>query len=208
MAKTRQRYAKIGKRFKDLRTDCDIGGKPCTQDMLSKQIHIQKPQISELENGKRLPSINELKAYSRFFNVPMEYLLGESNSKCYENIFLNNTFGLTDGSIEQIKKFYEWSTSDFKNEQYSPIAVLNYILSYKNGKLGFLLAAIIEYLKLNEKEFEGIDLTVNKIIPRLNLSKAGMLYTIQRDFMNIVEDMGKIVQERNDSNGEYPTKKK
>lgn len=204
----RTKYAKIGKRFRDLRTEKYINDKPFTQDLLAKQIYIQKPQISELENGKRLPSINELKAYSRFFNVPMEYLLGESDSKEYENIFINKNFGLTDNSIEQIRKIYKWSFEDFKSEKYSPMSVLNYILSYKNGKLGWLLVEIIEYLKLNEKEFEGIDISTPEKTPTVNLYKAGILYTIQSHFMKIVEDMGKIVTERTEVNGKHSTKKK
>lgn len=205
---TRAKYAKMGKRFKDLRIDFDIEEKSCTQDMLAKLIHINKPQISELENGKRPPSMNELKAYSRFFKVPMEYLLGESNSKYYENIPINKTLGLTDNSIEQIKKIYNWSIEDFKDKKYSPMSILNYILSYKNGQLGFLLAEIIEYLQLNEKEFEGIDIRAQKQIPTVNLYKAGILYTIQSHFMRIVEDMGNIVTERTDIDGKHSTKKK
>ena len=80
------KYKLIKERFRALREELDTYEKDCTQDMLSKQIHIQKPQISELENGKRLPSINELQAYSRLFKVPMEYLLGISNNRYYENM--------------------------------------------------------------------------------------------------------------------------
>ena len=77
----RAKYPKVKKRFKELREELNTMEKDCTQDMLAKEIGVQKPQISELENGKRLPSINELIAYSRYFKAPMEYLLGITDNR-------------------------------------------------------------------------------------------------------------------------------
>ena len=58
---------KNGMRYKLLRKELDKNGKRCSQDMLAEKLKISKTQISDLENGKREPSTNELKKYSMFF---------------------------------------------------------------------------------------------------------------------------------------------
>ena len=96
----KQKYPKIGTRFRALREELDTIKRDCTQDELAKKIHISKPQISELENGKRLPSISELKVYHRYFNVPMEYLLGELDCRDYEYLEKSTQTGLSDKTIK------------------------------------------------------------------------------------------------------------
>lgn len=71
---------------------------------LAKELGIAAPKISELENGKRKASLSELQAYHNYFNVPYEYLLGESKSRHYENMVTSDEIGLSSESIETIKK--------------------------------------------------------------------------------------------------------
>ena len=73
-------YKKIAERHKKLRQELNTYDKVCTQDMLAEKLKITKTQISDLENGKREPSMTELKKYAKFFDAPMEYLLGITNS--------------------------------------------------------------------------------------------------------------------------------
>lgn len=70
---------------------------------LSKDLGIAAPKISELEHG-RTASLSELQAYHKYFNVPYEYLLGENDSRHYENMTASEEIGLNSESIETIKK--------------------------------------------------------------------------------------------------------
>ena len=70
---------------------------------LSKDLGIAPPKISELEHG-RTASLSELQAYHKFFNVPYEYLLGENDSRHYENMTASGEIGLNSEAIETIKK--------------------------------------------------------------------------------------------------------
>ena len=74
---------------------------------LAKELGIAAPKISKLENGKRKASLSELQAYHNYFNVPYEYLLGESKSRHYENMVVSDEIGLSSESIETIKKIKE-----------------------------------------------------------------------------------------------------
>jgi|GEM_PF-3162116 len=142
----RKKYPKLGNRFKKLRKEHDTVAKDYTQDMLSKEIHIQKPQISELENGKRLPSINELQAYSKFFNTPMEYLLGTKNSRYYENMLSSEDLGLSDEVINALKFWLK------ESPKCNIVYILNHIF-----KIGYgypLLNALSHYFYCAGIEFQ------------------------------------------------------
>lgn len=104
--KKKTKYPELGKRFKEAREALDTWKKDCTQDILSEKLGIQKPQISNLENGKREPSISELKAYSSCLKIPMEYLLGLSNSKEYESLDVSLKYGLSDRALQRLKYMY------------------------------------------------------------------------------------------------------
>ena len=74
---------------------------------LAKELGIAAHKISELENVKIKASLSELQAYHNYFNVPYEYLLGESKSRHYENMVVSDEIGLSSESIETIKKIKE-----------------------------------------------------------------------------------------------------
>ena len=98
-------YKKIAERHKKLRQELNTYDKVCTQDMLAEKLKITKTQISDLENGKREPSMTELKKYAKFFDTPMEYLLGITNSRKKK---FSNSFDFSDKAgilIKRSKKF-------------------------------------------------------------------------------------------------------
>ena len=159
---TRTKYKTIKERFRALRAELDTMEKDCTQDMLSKQIYIQKPQISELENGKRLPSINELKAYSKFFNVPMEYFIGESDSRYYNNITTTKDLGLSDDVVNALKLWKE------KAPKCNIIFILNQIFKIGYGysflnALSHYFYGVCREIQMTEYKTEGEILKFNEI---------------------------------------------
>lgn len=131
----KQKYPKIGTRFRALREELDTIKRDCTQDELAKKIHISKPQISELENGKRLPSISELKVYHRYFNVPMEYLLGELDCRDYEYLEKSTQTGLSDKTIKRLKILKE-SVPNYNH-------ILNFLI--ESNHFGKLLQVLHNY---------------------------------------------------------------
>ena len=98
---------------------------------LSKEIGIAAPKISELENGRRNASLSELKAYHKYFNVPYEYLLGESKSRHYENMALSDELGLTGDSIEHLKTIYKRFKSNADDiPEGRELRTINYLLEH------------------------------------------------------------------------------
>src|SRR5574344_16549 len=147
MTEKRRKYPKIAKAFRSLRQERDTFEKEFTQAELSKKIGVQKPQISELENGKRYPSINEMIAYRNEFNVPIEYLIGLTSSREYENIKVGESLGLSDSAIETLK--------NWKKKKIGYSFLINTLISF--GELFELLSIMDSYLFSNVKEFSATD---------------------------------------------------
>lgn len=108
---------------------------------LSKDLGIAQPKISELENGRRSASLAELQAYHKHFNVPYEYLLGESQSRYYSNMALSSELGLTGDSIEFLKRTfrlfndYDYDSSDRITPEGRMLRTINYLLEGWNSIL-------------------------------------------------------------------------
>ncbi|MEF2877348.1 MAG: helix-turn-helix transcriptional regulator [Blautia sp.] len=77
---------------------------------LAKELGIAAPKISELENNRRRASLSELQAYHKYFNVPYEYLLGENNSRYYENMVTSKELGLSGEAIKTIQELTQNKT--------------------------------------------------------------------------------------------------
>lgn len=107
---------------------------------LSKKLGIAAPKISELEHG-RTASLSELQAYHKYFNVPYEYLLGESNSRYYENMALSEELGLTGESIEHLKRTnrlfnsYTYNSSDRRTPEGTKLRAINFLLETSRSAL-------------------------------------------------------------------------
>ena len=48
---------------------------------LSKIVHLSPRTITMLENGQRNPTVPEVVAFGKFFNVSFDYLLGKSDDR-------------------------------------------------------------------------------------------------------------------------------
>lgn len=95
----------LRKRYEHLRkSNLDENGKPIGVNSLATKIGIASPRISEIEHGKRDMSLTELKAYHRYFNVSMEYLLGETNEPTTDTDVqaICDLTGLSSDSIKKI----------------------------------------------------------------------------------------------------------
>lgn len=93
--------------FKKLRESIiNENGKECTQRELGKILYIPYSRISDIENGKRPPSLTEIKAYHIYFKSPYEYLFGETDNKEKKNIDIGKELGLTDPAIKMIKQIF------------------------------------------------------------------------------------------------------
>ena len=69
----------FAKRLKSLRIEKDI-----TQNELAKVLNVSRSTLGKWENGTSTPNYSTLSTIASFFNVSIDYLLGQSNSKVIE----------------------------------------------------------------------------------------------------------------------------
>lgn len=70
----------FGKRLKNLRENAGF-----TQEQLGKKLNVVKSNISMYENGTRIPNADILEQLSKIFDVSIDYLLGKTDVKKYDN---------------------------------------------------------------------------------------------------------------------------
>lgn len=63
-------------RLKEIRVDKEL-----LQDSVAKAIGIKQQQYSEYEIGKRLIPIDKLSKLANFYNVSIDYLVGQTDEK-------------------------------------------------------------------------------------------------------------------------------
>lgn len=84
-------------------TTRDKKGKAITAKELAEKIAVSESIISGYRNSKNIPSTTNLIKIAKFFNVSIDYLIGESAARYKENYDTANITGLSDGAIDTLK---------------------------------------------------------------------------------------------------------
>lgn len=90
----------LAQRLKQLRKENKL-----KQEDLGNLINVTKTQISDIENGKKSTSIENLVVLAEYFNVSIDYLLGKSENSNTTIDKNNNTYNLTENEIELLEDF-------------------------------------------------------------------------------------------------------
>lgn len=100
-------YKGYGKNIKSLREMHQVDGKICTVRQLSEifsqnGIGISYSTISDIENERREPTVEQVQIYHDFFNVPFDFLTGETKTQKKSLIDICNYTGLSEKAIESL----------------------------------------------------------------------------------------------------------
>lgn len=92
-------------RLKNIRLDRGI-----KQNNVAESIGIKNNTLSSYENGKRQPDLETLKKLASFYQVTVDYLLGndELNENNHESLFFFDKEGLTEQELADIKEHIEY----------------------------------------------------------------------------------------------------
>lgn len=88
----------FGKRLKDLRTK-----KGLSQKQLGDAIGISKSTVGSYECAERTPAIEILAKTAKYFDVSLDYLLGNTTAEKKENSYACDNLGLSEISAENIR---------------------------------------------------------------------------------------------------------
>ena len=123
-----------------------------SQDELAKELGVSRGAISYYETGERTPDIEFLDAFSTYFNLPLDFALGQTQNLKVENRNMYEFYGLTDEACEELdfshgnlgkyisailghKNFpilkitYQKLISNYKSFDYSQLGYISFLIS-------------------------------------------------------------------------------
>jgi transcriptional regulator with XRE-family HTH domain len=80
-----------------------------TQEEFGKNFNLSKQAISSYEKGLRQPNPDLLKAFAKFLDVSVDFLLCETNVRHQHDVLaFHTTEALTEEEIEEVRKYIEF----------------------------------------------------------------------------------------------------
>ncbi len=162
--------------------------KEITQEELAEAIYVSRTAISKWESGRGYPSIDSLKALSKFFGVTIDELLSgeelliiaEEDTNRKRNYFRDFVFGLLDICIAMF--FFAPFFGQATNENIQAVSLLSFvkISSYLRIIYFAIVISIITMgiLTLTLKKFQNTFWIKNKSKISLILNAIGILIFI------------------------------
>lgn len=155
------------------------------QEVLAKVLDVKTSTISGYESGYRNLDIDKLKILAHFFDVPYDYLLGDSDSTERENIQISNELGLNDNAINELRELRISANNEENLIDRNMLYAVNYLLS---GELRSFFAPVAEYaLARRELYYEIQDSMKNGAhtadgMITSELSHAGLIRFQEKDY--------------------------
>lgn len=115
-----------GENFKKLRESRKL-----TQTELAEQIGYTNRTISLIEKEERKPTIEQLKIYCDKFNVSLDYLTGRTNTPYPDTQLVSEYTGLSEKSIEKLKRINHFNADGSENPDKSFIDILDRFIQSK-----------------------------------------------------------------------------
>ena len=161
-------------KIKKLRTNKGLSMEDLAKDMnKTLNTHFSKQSISNYELGQP-PSIETCYAFSKYFNVSMNYLYDEAiEPKHFENISINKELGLSDEAIRKLKSLNKGNK-----------VIMDLIQNLGSSKDFTLSDKIKNFEAYVDKEFDEILCSKRLFAFLLKLRNYNILYS----FRNIFED--------------------
>ncbi|HFD2043955.1 TPA: helix-turn-helix domain-containing protein [Clostridium perfringens] len=139
----------LGNRIKEERLKLNLSG-----EEFGKILNVTKTAVSNWENNKREPDIQTLIKISKYFNVSIDYLLGNSNTS-------SNTLNSNGKRIKKLRKLYNMTSKELSELLGISQVYLSYIENEKR----------MPSLELIEKTCEIFNISLNTFFDKNNNEK-------------------------------------
>lgn len=180
----------LGKQLKNLRKSANL-----TQEELARELNITRGTYAHYELDKREPSYQVLTQLSNFFNVSVDYLLGQIDTEMY----------LVGSKIKLIIDTKGIRQKDLALKlNISPSTLNGYITGYRTpdiytlnkiaNVLGYPTSYFIDFQenpnqKLDKKDKVDIVKEIKEIIDRINSDKQDLLYYNDQKISNDTKEL-------------------
>ncbi len=128
-----------------------------TQQEVADYVGVTRQAVAQWKDGKTIPDINNFRALARFFDVPYEYLIGDTESRVREHFDLLGTLGLSDAAIHALQSYRsEQPDEDSQSACIAQSEIISRILADKNfwRFLDDLQGSIQKYKQAHDREMQ------------------------------------------------------
>lgn len=136
-----------------------------TQQDVADYVGVTRQAVAQWKDGKTIPDINNFRALARFFDVPYEYLIGDTESRVREHFDLVGTLGLSDAAIHALQSYrHEQPDEDGQPVCITQSEIISRILADRNfwRFLDDLQGSIQKYSEAHDREIRE---TADQSIP-------------------------------------------
>lgn len=177
-----------GKNYANLRKKEYNSKKDYTVRELADKLFISASTISAIEKETRLPTVDQVLIYKKFFGVSLDYLTGDTEIlKCDMQMVCDYT-GLSEKSIKLLNTAYRYSKQEYNKHEISPIMVLDDLIKYLDYHS--LIISSMEYLlKLDlSKDTEELLKNFSSLYPEANkwLYNKGVVISNEKELYNMI----------------------
>lgn len=141
-----------------------------SQSQLADYIGVTRQAISAYSLGNSVPDIYKFQKMAEFFDVPLEFMLGESDNRERENIDIGKATGLSDKVIHNLKSYIngDMKTDYIRFMSVDRTSILNSFLEDNDFPL---LLDCISSLIGDRLVYEGLALAMHEeMLPQSTLS--------------------------------------
>lgn len=136
-----------------------------TQQEVADYVGVTRQAVAQWKDGKTIPDINNFRALARFFDVPYEYLIGDTESRVREHFDLADTLGLSDAAIHALQSYHrEQPDEDVQPACIAQSKIISRILADRNfwRFLDNLQGSVQKYKEAHDREMRE---TANQSMP-------------------------------------------
>lgn len=178
------RFREVREEYNDMIANT---GNKITQEYMANCCGADNSTISRIERGQTEPTPNILIGYADTFNVSLDYLLRRSNAKNIKNCTVNQELGLSDSTIEILKKIKNSSDDSYL------LDIINAIIGNDKHTVDFLInlfnCMVDEQISLNIKSDAQKTIEYDKIKTRkINYIMNYITNIVQPQLKNVIEN--------------------
>lgn len=164
---------KFSKRLKEIREASGL-----TQAQLASELNVSRGAISYYENGERTPDIEFLDSLAGYFDLPLDFAMGDTDNIKQEHRNMYEVYGLDDAACEELdrypeigqllsailghKSFYALKEcycsllKNYKNFNFEQLGYTSFLISDALNKIIFDSLVILRNMQFTPKEKEAL----------------------------------------------------
>lgn len=123
-----------------------------SQQAVADAVGVSRQAVAQWKEGKTIPDMNNFQKLAAYFQVPYEYLLGDTESRTQENVALSDSLGLSDEAIDHLRAIRLQSSleADALHISKSEIASRFIASDEFDSFLALVQASVLDHCKFEE----------------------------------------------------------